>query len=71
MPINTLLNLKTTIIHKIFEKLKFSCEIAHYGKSLNSIFQEFLPSINKIFILEGRLALGCHSMKFRRFPDIS
>ena len=42
-----------TIIHKIFEM--FSCEIAPYGKSSRSIFQEFLASIEKIFILAGRL----------------
>ena len=27
------------------------CEIADYGKSLISVFQEFFASINKIFIL--------------------
>ena len=34
---------------------KISCEIAHNGKSLISIFQEFSSSINKTFILAGRL----------------
>ena len=29
--------------------------MAHYGKSLISIFQEFPASINKIFILAGQL----------------
>ena len=41
----------TTTMDKIFDKLDklwFSCEIVHYGKSLNSIFQEFLASIDKI-----------------------
>ena len=38
------------MIHKILE-----CEIAHYGKSLVSVFQEFFASINKIFILAGGL----------------
>ena len=31
------------------------CEIANYEKSLISVFEEFFASINKIFILEGRL----------------
>ena len=30
-------------------------EIAHYGKSLFSIFQEFFARIDKILILAGRL----------------
>ena len=29
--------------------------MAHYGKSLISVFQEFFTSLNKIFILAGRL----------------
>ena len=34
-----------------------SCKIAHYGKSLISVFQEFFANINnKIFILAGRLS---------------
>ena len=33
----------------------FLCEIAHYRKSLISVFQEFFASINKVFILAGRL----------------
>ena len=31
------------------------CEVAHYGKSLISVFQEFAASINKMLILTGRL----------------
>ena len=31
--------------------MSFLCEIAHNGKSLISIFQEFSSSINKTFIL--------------------
>ena len=49
----------TTTMDKIFDKLDklwFSCEIVHYGKSLNSIFQEFFASIDKIWILGGRLS---------------
>ena len=38
---------------KIFEKN--ACEIAHYGKILILIFQLFFASINKIFVLGGRL----------------
>ena len=33
----------------------FSNEIAKYGKVLISIFQQFFASINKVFILDGRL----------------
>ena len=33
----------------------FSCEIPHSRKSLIPIFQEFSSSINKTFILSGRL----------------
>ena len=32
-----------------------SCEIAHYGKSLISVFQRFFASMNKILILMGKL----------------
>ena len=43
-----------TIIHEIFET-NFLCEIAHYGKNLVPVFQEFFSIINKIFILTGAL----------------
>ena len=47
---------KSTIIHKIYEtKTSFHMKIDHYQKSLISVFQEFFASINKIFILAGRL----------------
>ena len=46
-------SLGATITHKMFE-INF-CEIAHNGKSLISVFQEFSASINKTFILAGRL----------------
>ena len=50
---------------------KFSCEIAHYGKSLISIFQFFLVSIDEIFILGIRLdTIDYNFMKFWDFPDI-
>ena len=49
---------QSTITHKIFEAnskyLRFSCEIAHNGKSLISVFQEFPASVNKTFILAER-----------------
>ena len=44
------------IIHKIFETNSFSCKTAHYGKSLISVFQKFFASVNKIFLLAGRLS---------------
>ena len=37
-------------------KVLFLCEIAPYGKSSISIFQEFFASIDKNFILEGMLS---------------
>ena len=36
-------------------KLHFSCETVHNVKSLISVFQEFSASINKTFILAGRV----------------
>ena len=33
----------------------FPCKAAHYGKTLISVFQDIFASMNKIFILEGRL----------------
>ena len=39
----------------IWDKLWFLCEIAHYAKRLISIFKKFCVSIDKIFILQGRL----------------
>ena len=39
----------------IWDKLLFSCEITHYGKSLISVFQELIPGLNKIYILAGGL----------------
>ena len=35
--------------------LWFSCQIAHYGKGLIAVFRGFFASINKFFILTGRL----------------
>ena len=34
-------------------RLQFSCEIAHYGKSLISAFQKIFTSVNKNCILWG------------------
>ena len=45
------------IIDKIFEKSS-GCEIAHCGKSLFSVFQEFFASIDKTFTFAGRLGAG-------------
>ena len=53
----------------IWDKLKFSCEIAHYGKSSTSVFQEIFISTDKIFI--SREGLRTKSIKFWDFPDIS
>ena len=47
---------ETTTIHKIFET-NSSFHVAQYRKNLVSVFQEFFASINKIFILAGRLEI--------------
>ena len=39
----------------IWDYLYFPSEIAHYRKSLISVFQGFVASIDKIFILAERL----------------
>ena len=44
--------------------------MAQGGKDLISVFQEFLASISKVFILAGGWALGFYSMGFRHVPDI-
>ena len=46
---------RVSYIPNIWDKLKFLCEIVHYGKNSISIFEEFFASIDKIFILAGRL----------------
>ena len=45
----------STIAHKIFETSSSFHKIADNGKSLISVFQEFTATINKTFILAGRL----------------
>ena len=55
---STSVGIESTIIHKMFET----------GYSI-SVFQEIFT--DKIFISEGRLALGNNSMRFRDFSDIS
>ena len=60
--------LGTAITHKVY----FSCEIAHNGKSLISVFQEFSASTDtELSFCQGDWALGYHSMGFGQFPDIS
>ena len=39
----------------IWDKLQFSCEIAHYEQNLISVFQDLFAGINKTFILVGGL----------------
>ena len=60
-----------TAMDRIFEKKLFSYEIAHYRKILISIFQQFLASMNKMFILEGRLGTRIQFVVFQDFPDLS
>ena len=40
---------------KYLRQLSFPCEIAHYGRNLISVFQEFFAGIDKSYILAGRL----------------
>ena len=54
----------------ILDKLQFSCEIAHYGKSLISLFQEFFDSFDKILILWGRLGTRLSFYEVLDFADI-
>ena len=56
------------------QKGGLSCEAAHYGLSLISVFQEFFASVSKFSVwwgMGGDWALGYHSMRFRHSPDIS
>ena len=46
------------IIHRIFETNSGFDGIAHNGKCLISVFQEFAASIDKTFILAGGLGTG-------------
>ena len=46
----------------ISDKLWFFCEIAPYGKSLISIFQDFFASIDKISILGARTRIVVWSL---------
>ena len=52
----TVFSVKISIVTSKVDKLQFSCKIAPYGKSLVTIFQEIFTSIEKIFILGGRLS---------------
>ena len=58
----------TTIIHKIFEtNSSLHCEMAHYERSLISVFQEFFAGIDKIFFLAGK---NFHSSIFIRGTNL-
>ena len=53
-------SVKATIIahnhsEGILDWFQFSCEVAHYGKSLISVFEKFFASVKKILILAWRL----------------
>ena len=60
MNLNKIVTCKFTIIYKIFETNKFSCEIAHYGKSSISVLQE-------IFISGGGLSARQQFYEVLRF----
>ena len=56
----------------IWDRPLLPCEVAYCGKGLIYAFQQFFASVGRA--LGGRggdWVLGCHSMKFRHFPDIS
>ena len=55
----------------IWDKLLFSCEIGHFGKSSVSIFHEIFASIDKIFILGARLCSRVKFYKVLRFSWFS
>ena len=60
-------NFAPTIIQKIFEITSY--KIAHYSKSLNSVFKEFLNSVlnllsAKFSFWQGDWALGYYCIKF-------
>ena len=61
--------LSNNLLENLRDKLKFSYEIAHYGKSSTSAFDEIFISTDKIFISRERL--NAKSTKFWDFPDIS
>ena len=54
----------------IWDKLYFSFEIVHYGKSSISIFSRFLLKLTKFSFQEEEQTLGNNSMKFWGFRDI-
>ena len=51
----------------IWERLLFSCEIAHYGKSSISVFQENFTSTEKMFISRGGLSTRQQFYEVLRF----
>ena len=57
-------------MQNIWDKFWFSCEIASYGKSSISVFQEIFTSTEKFSFGEEDWELGNKSMKFGDFPDI-
>ena len=59
------------MIYEMFEtNSSFSCEIAHYGKSLISAFQEIFAVLTKYLSWDEDQALGSNSMNFQHFLDI-
>ena len=54
-------------LQNILDKLQFSCEMEKYGKVLISSFQQFFASINKTFILGGRLGTRLSFYEILRF----
>ena len=71
--IETMLNLWGNHNHSsnIWDKLYFSYEIAHYGESSISAFQEIVTRTVKILISGGGRQLDNNCMKFWDFPDNS
>ena len=57
-------------LQNIWDKLYFSFEIVHYGKSSISIFRRFLLKLTKFSFEEEEQTLGNNSMKFWGFLDI-
>ena len=64
-------NIKTTIIHRIFQSnSSFHMKWYTTGKVYSRFFKRFLLVLTKFSFWQGDWALGYHSMRFLHFPDL-
>ena len=69
--IYNIINLESTITHKISEtNSKFHVALRTGGKVQFLFCKSSLLVLTKILFWQGDWALGYHSMKFRKFPDL-